>query len=159
VAIGILAVFSFGWVSPPLGLFVVLTAGVSSPAVVRRALVSARGPVAVGPDPLPTRPPKPAAPREDASPAESLLTLPEGMGPLNGLDDRQLCRLWRDSFWLVRQPSAPGTVLCRVALRAACLDELERRDAEALRAWLDSGARASSGPEKYLADPPRRDPP
>ena len=101
----------------------------------------------------------PAAAREDAGPAESRLTPPEGMGPLNGLDDRQLCRLWRDSFWLVRQPSSPGRMLCRVALREACLDELERRDAVALQAWLDSGARASSGPEKYLAHPAPRDPP
>ena len=49
VAIGILAVCSFGWVSPSLGLFVVLTAGVSSPPVVRRALLSARGPVVAAP--------------------------------------------------------------------------------------------------------------
>ena len=53
VAIGILAVCSYGWVSPPLGLFVVLTAGVSSPPVVRRALLSARGPAVVGPGPPP----------------------------------------------------------------------------------------------------------
>ena len=76
------------------------------------------------------------------------------MGPLQGLDDRQLCRLWRESFWVLRKPAPPGTVLCLVALREACLDELERRHAAALHAWLDSGARASSGPEKYLDHPP-----
>jgi hypothetical protein len=73
------------------------------------------------------------------------------MGPLKGLDDRQLCRLWRESFWDLRQPAPPATLLRLVALREACLEELENRDAPALRAWLDSGARASGGPEKYLA--------
>ena len=159
VAAGILAVCSFGLVSPPLGLFVALTAGVSSPPVVRRALDSSRGPAAAKLDSAAPGPAKrPAEPEEGDSATQ--LTLPEALGPLNGLDDRQLCRLWRDSFWLLRNTSSsPGVMLCRVTLREACLDELERRDAEAVRAWLDSGARASSGPEKYLADPPRHDPP
>jgi hypothetical protein len=154
-----LAVCSFGWVSPALGLFVALSAGVSSPVVVGRALLSMRGPAALVRDSPPSASSKQVSEPEDASAADSGLTLPEGMGPLNGLDDRQLCRLWRDSFWLVHKPSSPATMLCRVALREACLDELERRDADALHAWLDSGARASSGPEKYLAHPARRDPP
>ena len=82
------------------------------------------------------------------------LTLPESLGPLRGLDDRQLCRLWRESFWVLRASGPAGTKLCVVSLREACLDELERRHAAALHAWLDSGARASSGPEKYLDHPP-----
>ena len=159
VAVGIVAVCSLSGVSPPLGLFAVLAAGVSSPAVIRRAVLSARGPAAVGHDVLPTPTTRKAPEQQDATAPEAVLTVPEGMGPLEGLDNRQLCRLWRDSFWLVRQPSSPGAMLCRVNLRKACLDELERRDADALHAWLDSGARASSGPEKYLAHPARRDPP
>jgi hypothetical protein len=153
MAIGILTVWSFGRVSPPLGLLVVLTAGLSSPAVVRRVIRSARGSTARAPvrgatDPLP------AGPQPEDGNADSRLTQPEAMGPLKGLDDRQLCRLWRESFWVLHNPASPGTLLCLVALREACLDELERRDAAALHAWLDSGARASSGPEKYLT--PRR---
>ncbi len=80
--------------------------------------------------------------------------MPESLGPLRGLDDRQLCRLWRESFWVLRGSGPAGTKLCVVSLREACLDELERRHAAALHAWLDSGARASSGPEKYLDHPP-----
>jgi hypothetical protein len=151
VAVGILAVCSFGLVSPPLGLFVALTAGVSSPPLVRRALVSSRGPTAAKPDSAAPDPAKRPEPEEGDSATQ--LTLPEALGPLNGLDDRQLCRLWRQSFWILRSPAPPGTVLCVVALREACLDELERRDSAALHAWLDSGARASSGPEKYMAHP------
>jgi hypothetical protein len=156
VAIGILTVWAFCWVSPAVALLVVLAAGTSCPALVGPAVRSARRSTNVGAgggaDPRRRQPPLVVA---DAS---SGLTVQEAMGPLQGLDDRQLCRLWRESFWLLRQPRAPGTVLCLVALREACLDELERRDACALRAWLDNGARASGGPEKYLSSPPRRDP-
>ncbi len=38
-----------------------------------------------------------------------------------------------------------------MTLRQGCLDELERRHPSALHAWLDSGARASEGPERFLA--------
>jgi hypothetical protein len=144
VAFGILTVGSFCWVSPSLGLLVVLTAGLSSPGVVGRALGSARTPTD-GREPEST-----PEPRQEPVDGGSL-TMQEAMGPLKGLDDRQLCRLWRESFWVLRQPASPATLLCLVALREACLEELEHRDAPALQAWLDGGARASGGPEKYLA--------
>jgi hypothetical protein len=153
VAIGILTVWSFVWVLPALGLFVVMTAGLSWPAVIRGALLSARGPRAAGHNPPASASRRQVQQPEEVADADSQLSLPEAMGPLNGLDDRQLCRLWRDSFWLLHNPTSPGRMLCRIALREACLDELERRDAAGLHAWLDSGARASSGPEKYLAHP------
>ncbi len=154
VSVGILTVWSFGRVAPALALLVVLTAGISSPAVLRRAIRSARRSTAHTPGGDALDPPS-AAPRPQDEGADSRLTQPEALGPLKGLDDWQLCRLWRESFWVLREPAPPATVLRVVALREACLDELERRDAAALHAWLDSGARASSGPEKYLA-PPRR---
>ncbi len=152
MAVGILSVVALCRVTPTLGLFVVLTAGLSSPGVVGRAIRSARHTTharTCEPPPDAT----PAEPRPDDVEVSSRLRWPEAMGPLNGLDDRQLCRLWRESFWVLRDPVPSGTVLRLVALRGACLDELERRDASALQAWLDSGARASSGPEKYLAHP------
>jgi hypothetical protein len=154
VAVGILAVWSFSRVSPPLGLLVVMTAALSSPVVVRRVIRSARRPTRAAPIRDAADPPR-AAPRPADEDADALLTQPEAMGPLKGLDDWQLCRLWRESFWVLRKPPSPLTALCLVALREACLDELERRDATALHAWLDSGARASSGPEKYMAPRPR----
>jgi hypothetical protein len=158
VSVGILTVWSLGRVAPALALLVVLTAGVSSPAVVRRAIRSARRSAAGTPDGDALGPPS-AAPRPQDEDADSRLTQPEALGPLKGLDDWQLCRLWRESFWTLSEPAPPATLLRLVALREACLDELERRDAAALHAWLDSGARASSGPEKYMAPPRRGDSP
>jgi hypothetical protein len=154
VAFGILTVLSFSWVSPALGLLVVLTAVLTSPAVVGRAVRSARRSTTEDAGGRPGDPRR-EEPQPEAVDADSL-TPPEAMGPLKGFDDLQLCRLWRDSFWVMRKPP-PGTVLRLVALRAACLDELERRDAAALHAWLESGARASGGPERYLTHPPQRD--
>lgn len=155
VALGVLAVLSFCRVVPALGLLVVLTMGLSSSAVVGRVIRSARQPAGADADEGEAATTFPQ-PRPEAVDADSL-TLPETMGPLHGLDDLQLCRLWRESFWVLSRPAPPGTVLCLVALREACLDELERRDAAALHAWLDSGARASGGPEKYLDHPPHRE--
>ncbi|WP_027862104.1 hypothetical protein [Marmoricola sp. URHB0036] len=152
-SVGFLTVWSFGRLTPALALLVVLTASVSSPAVVRRAIRSARQ----SPRDISVADANPpfVAPQPQDEGADSRLTQPEALGLLKGLDDWQLCRLWRESFWILREPASPVTVLRLVALREACLDELERRDAAALHAWLESGARASSGPEKYLA-PPRR---
>jgi len=155
VALGILAALSFSRVVPALGLLVVLTAGLSSPALVGHVVRLGRQPTKAQADEGAA-----GATLEESRPEavdEDSLTLPEAMGPLQGLDDLQLCRLWRESFWTLRRPAPPGTVLCLVALREACLDELERRDAAALHAWLDSGARASGGPEKFLDHPPQRE--
>ena len=154
VSIAILAVWSFGRLAPALALLIVLTAGISSPAVVRRAIRSARQ-SPPGTSVADARNPSSVSPQPEDEGADSRLTQPEALGPLKGLDDWQLCRLWRESFWILHEPASPVTVLRLVALREACLDELERRDAAALHAWLESGARASSGPEKYMA-PPRR---
>ena len=150
VTLALLTLAVLGRVSFPLDLLLVLASGLSSPAVVGRAIGAAR-----------RRPPPPVAGETragtDSQPAvdESCeLTVPESLGPLHGLDDRQLCRLWRESFWVLRESGPPGTILCVVSLREACLNEFEHRHAAALHAWLDSGARASSGPEKYLDPPP-----
>lgn len=143
--------------SLPLGLLVVLSAGLSSPEVLGRVRQSAGRTTHVRQDREPTG--STAGPaRPDLVDPASQLTLPEAQGPLRGLDNRQLCRLWRDSFWLLRRRATTGTVLCVVAVREACLDELERRAPAAVHTWLDSGPRASDGPEKFLALPPGRDP-
>jgi hypothetical protein len=151
LALGLLTVWSFSWVSPPLGMLVVLTAALSSPAVLGRALHCARESAAADPAGVDSQPR-----RVDNSDLSCGLTPQECKGPLRGLDDQQLCRLWRESFWVLSNPAPPGTALYLVALREACLDEMERRDAGALHAWLASGARASSGPERYLIRSRRR---
>lgn len=66
------------------------------------------------------------------------------------LDCRQLCALWRALFWqLVDQQTAEERA-ATVTQRQACLEELERRNPQAVRAWIASGARASGGPDRFL---------
>jgi hypothetical protein len=66
------------------------------------------------------------------------------------LADAELCQAWVATFETLQ--SAPDWMaLERVAmLRQSYLDELERRDPDALVAWLHSGACASSNPGRYL---------
>ncbi len=66
------------------------------------------------------------------------------------LSDQQLCCLWRHTFWDLRDEETLDERLATVAVRQACLEELERRDPSAFEAWLSSGARASGGPERFL---------
>lgn len=66
------------------------------------------------------------------------------------MTDAQLCRAWRQSFWLMRDAQDPHQKLALVQLRQGFLDELETRDAGALEAWLASGARPSQGPDRFL---------
>jgi hypothetical protein len=61
-----------------------------------------------------------------------------------------LCWEWRRSYLAVVRASNPDELVRIVALRAAYLDELERRDPTGFRRWLDDGARAASDPGRYL---------
>lgn len=70
------------------------------------------------------------------------------------LTDAELCRAWRHSFTLLRGAGTAGERSRLAALRQDYLDELERRNPEALQAWFASGARAASGLERFVA--PRR---
>lgn len=117
--------------SPPLALLVVLLAVTTSPAVVRLQIRSARS------DPVP-----PAA-RPAAEPPKPDCRI------LEELDDDELFRLWRGMFWELGSQPNVDELSRLVALRQSCLDELARRNPDALRAWLDSGARASGGPERF----------
>ncbi len=70
--------------------------------------------------------------------------------PLAGLSTAQLCALWRKSRAGLR--AAPTAAeQARVAnARALLLEELERREPEAMADWLQSGAREPEGPSAYL---------
>ncbi|HET9830040.1 MAG TPA: hypothetical protein VFQ11_16230 [Nocardioidaceae bacterium] len=66
------------------------------------------------------------------------------------LSDQELCRAWRHSFVTLQDcRSAPERARV-VAQRQVYLDEMERRSPSGLRAWLESGARAAGGPERFL---------
>jgi hypothetical protein len=69
------------------------------------------------------------------------------------LTEPELCALWRSTFWELKMPHTAEERTTLVCLRQRCLDELDRRDPSALRAWLNSGARASGGPERFLKRP------
>jgi hypothetical protein len=71
------------------------------------------------------------------------------------LDDHDLCCLWRHTFWVLTQQKDVHLALRMVAVRQACLDELERRNPAAVKSWFDSGARASGGPERFWERRPR----
>lgn len=64
----------------------------------------------------------------------------------------ELCQVWRLSFVALQQAGDDAVRERIVELRQACLDEIEARDAAALRTWLAAGARAASGPDRYLAE-------
>ncbi len=71
------------------------------------------------------------------------------------LSDAELCIAWRRSFGTLLDAQSPEEKEAVVSLRQAYLDEMEARDAAAFGAWLESGARAAGGPERFWA--PRTD--
>lgn len=67
------------------------------------------------------------------------------------LSIQQLCLAWHRSYFaLLELPPGParGEI---VVLRAALLDEIERRDPPGFTRWLDGGARPNSDPGRYLS--------
>jgi hypothetical protein len=75
---------------------------------------------------------------------------------LGAMQVSELCVLWRVTFWDLRDATDPDERLSIAVRRQELLDELVRRDPEAMREWLVSGARASGGLERFLAGRPRR---
>jgi hypothetical protein len=93
----------------------------------------------------------PEAPLETDPDPVSGRTLPQDF---QALSDRELCRVWRVSFCALQDARTALSKERIFTLRHAYLKELERRDPEAIRAWLAAGARAAGGPEKFLTHPP-----
>jgi hypothetical protein len=82
---------------------------------------------------------------------------PEEPGPksppriaLELLDDRALCLAWRVSFSGLQRAGTAEQRLRIVDERRAYLDELERRTASGLAAWLASGPRAAGDPSRFV---------
>ncbi len=94
--------------------------------------------------PDPAQPPTPAIALAAvvASPVFGTLATPE------------LCLAWRRSYLtLVDVPAGPAAAQL-IALRQSTLDQLEQRDGEGFRRWLDAGARGGGDPARYLAAGP-----
>jgi hypothetical protein len=68
----------------------------------------------------------------------------------DGLSDEALCRAWRASFSALERASSPAQRLRIVDERRAYLDEIERRTAHGMAAWLASGARAAGDPSRFV---------
>ncbi|MDF9278848.1 hypothetical protein P4U43_13740 [Arthrobacter sp. EH-1B-1] len=66
------------------------------------------------------------------------------------LSDAGLCRAWRSTYLPVREARDAATLGQLALFRGACLDEIERRNPTAFKAWVDAGARASGDPARFL---------
>ena len=98
-----------------------------------------------------TRSPTESPPVERSSPEPPWMTQ-----SLASLDDAALCFAWRASYVALQQhPSAPVRLRV-VQRRQAILDDLERRNAPGIAAWLASGARAAGDPTRYVTSAHRR---
>lgn len=73
-----------------------------------------------------------------------------GGGEFHDFTDVQLCCLWRHSFWDLNHAPFTDERERIVLERQKILEELTRRNASAIEAWLASGARASSSPERFF---------
>lgn len=68
----------------------------------------------------------------------------------DALSDEALCRAWRTSFSALQRASSPTQRLRIVDERRAYLDEIERRTAHGMSAWLASGPRAAGDPSRFV---------
>ena len=101
------------------------------------------GSLATEPDPAGgALPPAPLDTAPDWSPT---LTVP------THLSDHDLCLAWESSSRALRRCTTTSARLEVVRVRQACLDELERRQPDAVRAWVLAGADPESSPARYLA--------
>jgi hypothetical protein len=99
----------------------------------------------------------PATAKRDAEASEATESLSSAVcdeTDLSATDVTELCRLLRHTFWDLRDTADPAEKLRLVAHRQRIIDELARRDPEAVLVWLRSGARASGSPEKYFQPKP-----
>jgi hypothetical protein len=70
---------------------------------------------------------------------------------LGEMSGEELCRLWSRSFTVVRTATDPRRRAAAAGLRARLLDELERRDGDALAGWLAGHPSPASEP-RWLGD-------
>ncbi|TDW79529.1 hypothetical protein [Kribbella sp. VKM Ac-2566] len=69
---------------------------------------------------------------------------------VGALSDAALCVAWRASFSALQRASSPTQRLRVVDDRRAYLDEIERRTAHGMAAWLASGPRAAGDPSRFV---------
>jgi len=153
--VGVVAVAGLVVMLQVVALVLLLALTLSAPPVVRVL----RGK-------LTTRAPRPVTATEEQPPSEQPLddldtaqwpaapdpaTIEKSLPiPPESLDDDALCWAWRRSYVVLQRTRSPDTRLHIVEVRQAYLDELERRNAMGLSAWLASGARAAGNPSRFI---------
>jgi hypothetical protein len=136
-------------------------------AVLLLAVMAGGSPYAIGyclgwlrdhghlPSPAP-RPTQPDPAERSSGSAEVPISWTEPSEPsqphvaTSSLSDDALCLAWRASFSALQRASSPAQRLWVVDERRAYLDELERRNARGITAWLASGARAAGDPSRFV---------
>ena len=167
--IPLLKVFAWSWLGGSVLVGLGVTFGVVGLGVT--LVLALMSPALLGATPLSRirrgrarRPIRRRQPRTDpppvADPAPSMVPslLGEDTTPLVVPDEMtiaDLCHAWRSSYVALQRATSAESRLRTVTIRALYLAELERRAEPAVRAWLESGARAASDPGRYL-DPQRR---
>lgn len=91
--------------------------------------------------------------RRRAARARSRAAVPPST--LDGMSLSDLCRRWRASTAHLGAAAGPAEIGLVSILRAAYLDELERRDPRGFDAWLGQGDAAVGDPEQFLRELPR----
>jgi hypothetical protein len=148
---GAVAALALVTASPVLMLLVTLLAVMTCPPVVTRLSTrAAAGRPERGLRRTPARARDPREGRAERADEPAPGSSTPSRAAIATLSDQQLCCLWRHSFWELHDEETLDERLATVAVRQACLEELERRDPSAFAAWLSSGARASGGPERFL---------
>jgi len=155
--VGVVAIAGLVVVLQVVALVLLLALTMSAPPVVR--LLQKR---------LTAKAPKPASAAQEQPPEQPLDDLDDAEWPTadpatveqslpvapEDLDDDALCWAWRRSYVVLQRTRSPATRLHIVEVRQAYLDELERRNAMGLSAWLASGARAAGNPSRFIHHPP-----
>ena len=90
-----------------------------------------------------------------ARPAPAPVRLPDRPAQAAGISGRptpDLCRLWTDTGTEIARATTPDRVARLLEVREAVLEELERRDPEGVRRWLDSAPPATASPLPYVRE-------
>lgn len=156
IAGGTISLIGLGTLVGALTALLLLVIGVGgSPSVIRHGVrwLSEHGHLAA-PTPTPTPPPEQAdvPPRSEAPSVVAiepeLASTPQD--PPDALSDEALCRAWRASFSALQKADSPAQRFRIVDERRAYLDEIERRTARGMAAWLASGPRAAGDPSRFV---------
>lgn len=97
-----------------------------------------------------TRDSWPLAPAPVVEPRFAQPHTPSPTQPVGSLDTTQLCHAWRVSYLELQHAPTRCAREQIVARRQAYLDELASRNPPGFEAWLHSGARAASDPERFF---------